>query len=570
MSGTERDRLVLVFAPIGRDAPAIAQLLANAGVEALICRALDCLMEGIAKGAGAVFLAEEGLFGKNIAGLAKWSEGQPAWSDLPFIVLTSHQDQPAVAAWRRKLLDALGNVSLLERPIQPITLASVVQTALRARSRQYEVRALIQAREQAAQELERLVIERTKALEDSNAQLRVEMNERARMEETLRQAQKMEAIGRLTGGIAHDFNNVLMVISGGLEMIERQADAARRSRLLSGMRQAAERASVLTRQLLTYSRRQKLNPEALDIARQIGGMRELLDRSLGGDVHVAFDIAPGLWPVEVDGGELELAVLNLAVNARDALTNGGTIIVRGENLAHGEESDLEGEYVRLSVIDTGAGMPPEIQARAFEPFYTTKDVGKGSGLGLAQVYGFATEAGGTVRIESEPGQGTTISIYLPRSAKMPAGHGEHATHLPVKLAAAREAGRVLLVEDDDEVATLVAEMLDQLGYDVTRAATAKAALGALADGRPVDIVFSDIMMPGGMSGVELALEIRKRRSGLPVLLTSGYAEGAAPEANNAGIRILAKPYRIEELSAALHAAMPQGASARRAPLGMAS
>jgi signal transduction histidine kinase/CheY-like chemotaxis protein len=569
MMATERDHRVLVFAPIGRDAPAVARLLSGAGIEAAICRDLKALVEEIALGTGAVFLAEEGLFGKDIAPLAGWCKSQPAWSDLPFIVLTSHQDQPAVAEWRRNLLGTLSNVSLLERPIQPITLASAVRTALRARSRQYEVRALIEAREEAAQQLERLVIERTRALEDSNAQLRREMSERARVEESLRQAQKMEAIGRLTGGIAHDFNNVLMVISGGLEMIERQGDPVRRNHLLAGMRQAAQRAAVLTRQLLTYSRRQKLKPEVLDIAQQIGGMRELLDRSLGGDVHVAFEFADGAWPVEVDGGELELAVLNLAVNARDAMPNGGSVIVRSENVSSDPDGELKGPHVRLSVIDSGTGMTPEVVARAFEPFYTTKEVGKGSGLGLAQVYGFAKESGGTVRIQSEPGKGTTIAIYLPRSDKSPSRDVGEAQALPARPAQVPEAGRVLLVEDDDEVAALVSEMLDQLGYGVTRAATAKAALGALANGRPVDVVFSDIMMPGGMNGVELALEIRKRRAELPVLLTSGYAEGAAPVASKAGIRILAKPYHIEELSAALHAATSQGASGRRPqPVGV--
>ncbi|HZR60819.1 MAG TPA: histidine kinase dimerization/phospho-acceptor domain-containing protein, partial [Xanthobacteraceae bacterium] len=319
MSSADRDCRVLIFAPIGRDAPASAELFRNAKLETDICADLTTLIAEIGTGAGVVFLAEEGLFGQDTAPLTQWVERQPAWSDLPFIVLTSHQQQPAVAVWRRNIVSALRNVSLLERPVHPITLISAVQSALRARARQYEVRALIRASEQAAQELERLVVERTHALEDANAQLRAQMEERARVEETLRQAQKMEAIGRLTGGIAHDFNNLLMVICGGLEMLQHRTDPARRQRLMDGMLQAAQRGARLTRQLLAFSRRQELKPQPIDMARQIDAMRELLDRSLGDDVHMEFEFPHVLWPVEVDPSELELVVLNLAVNARDAM-----------------------------------------------------------------------------------------------------------------------------------------------------------------------------------------------------------------------------------------------------------
>ena len=291
MGGTDHDKRVLVFAPIGRDAAASANLLGRAAIEAVVCSDLAELICSIEVGAGAVFLGEEGLFGKDLAPLTDLVHRQPAWSDLPFIVLTSHQEQPAVVNWRRKLVAALRNVSLLERPVQPITLTSAVQAALRARARQHEVRALIEARERSAQELERLVVERTRALEEANVQLRAEMAERTRVEESLRQAQKIEALGQLTGGVAHDFNNLLMVISGGLEMLDRQTDPARRRRLMDGMHQAAKRGAGLTRQLLAFSRRQELKPEAVDIARQIGSMRELLDRSLRGDVHVDFQFA---------------------------------------------------------------------------------------------------------------------------------------------------------------------------------------------------------------------------------------------------------------------------------------
>ncbi|MHC2378512.1 signal transduction histidine kinase/ActR/RegA family two-component response regulator [Bradyrhizobium liaoningense] len=467
----------------------------------------------------------------------------------------SHQpSRPAVVAWRRDIVALLRNVSLLERPVQPITLTSAVQSAMRARRRQYEIRALIAAREQTAQELEKLVVERTRELKEANEQLRLEMNERARVEETLRQAQKIEAIGQLTGGVAHDFNNLLMVISGGLDMLDRQTDPNRRRRLMDGMVQAAQRGASLTKQLLAFSRRQRLRPEAVDVAMQIGGMRELLDRSLRGDVHVEFDFPDALWPVEVDPGELELVILNLAVNARDAMPNGGTIVVRAENLPDLNDGEIAGDYVRLSVIDTGVGMPPEILSRVFEPFFTTKDVGKGSGLGLAQVHGFATQSRGTVRIKSQVGRGTSIELYMPRSLN-PASKQRHLIDFNRAVRPKKNGqGQILLVEDDDEVAALVGEMLGQLGYEVTRAASAAAALGALADGRSVDLIFSDIMMPGGMNGVELAREIRRRRSDIPVLLTSGYAEAAIHEAETAGIQILAKPYHIDELAAALNAA----------------
>ncbi|PWE80588.1 histidine kinase [Bradyrhizobium sp. SUTN9-2] len=549
----QRDHRVLVFAPVGRDGPASAELLRNANLEAISCRDLAELVTEMTAGVGTVFLAEEGLFGKDTAALAQWIAGQPPWSDLPFVVLTSHREQPSVIAWRRSIVELLRNVSLLERPVQPITLTSTIQSALRARRRQYEIRALLEAREQTAQELEKLVIERTKALEEANTQLRLEIEERARVEETLRQAQKIEAIGQLTGGVAHDFNNLLMVISGGLDMLERQTDPTRRRRLMDGMIQAAQRGASLTKQLLAFSRRQKLRPEPVDVAAQIGGMRELLDRSLRGDVHVEFDFPEQLWPVEVDPGELELVILNLAVNARDAMPNGGTIIVRGENLPDLNDGEIAGDYVRLSVVDTGVGMPPEIMSRVFEPFFTTKDVGKGSGLGLAQVHGFATQSRGTVRIQSKVGRGTSIELYLPRSFETPSDE-RHLIDLTRVRPKKSNQGQILLVEDDNEVAALVSEMLGQLGYEVTRASSAAAALGALADGRPIDLIFSDIMMPGGMNGVELAREVRTRRSDIPILLTSGYAEASVHEAESAGIEILPKPYHIDELAAALAAA----------------
>ncbi|KWV13965.1 response regulator [Xanthomonas translucens] len=548
-SSDATEHRVLVHAPIGRDGGASVELLRRGGVVACHCPDLDNLVGELEVGAAAVFVAEEGLFGRDASALFAWANAQPAWSDLPFVVLTSHQEQPSVVSWRRNLVASLRNVALLERPVQAITFTSTIKAALRARARQYEVRSLLQAQASAAQELEAQVVARTRELEEANRLLRTQMDERARVEETLRHAQKIEAIGQLTGGVAHDFNNLLMVISGGLAMLDIQTDPAVRKRLMDGMQKAAQRGAGLTRQLLAFSRRQELKPEPVDLIRQIGGMRELLDRSLRGDVHVDFDFAEDLWPIEVDPGELELVVLNLAVNARDAMPSGGTIVVRAQNLPGVGKTDPD--FIRLSIVDTGTGMAPEVKARVFEPFYTTKDIGKGSGLGLAQVHGFVQQSGGSIHIDSDLGQGTAIHLLLPRSFRAPALDERHLLDLQVTRRAPGEAGYVLLVEDDDEVAALVGEMLRQLGYQVTRVASATAALGALANERVVDIVFSDIMMPGGMNGLELVHEIRMRRQQLPILLTSGYAEAAKSAAEAEGVQILPKPYRLDELAAAL-------------------
>lgn len=544
--------IVVVYAPIGRDGPASAELLCRSGMEALVCHSVEEILQRAETDADAVFIAEEGLFGHDLEALSRWVERQPAWSDFPFVVLTSKHQQAAVAAWRQRMVATLRNVSLLERPVQSITLTSALQAAVRGRLRQYEVRALIEARELASQELEALVVERTSELEKTNLELRAQMEERARIEEALRQTQKIEAIGQLTGGIAHDFNNLLMVISGGLDMLDRRADPERRERLMDGMRQAAQRGAALTRQLLAFSRRQSLAPEAVDLALRIGRMRELLDRSLSGDVEVEVQFAADLWPAEVDPGELELVILNLAVNARDAMPDGGSILIEARNAPGESVQGTTGDFVRLTVTDTGTGIPEEVRARVFDPFFTTKEIGKGSGLGLAQVYGFARQSGGTVWIESECGRGTRVILLLPRSLRIPE---QPLEELIEDIAADASAGTVLLVDDDEEVAALVGEMLEHLGYQVTHAASATDALGVLAKARKVDVVFSDVMMPGGMNGVELAREIRTRALGVPVLLTSGYAQAAQKAASAVGVHVLAKPYRLEELATALREAI---------------
>jgi signal transduction histidine kinase/ActR/RegA family two-component response regulator len=374
-----------------------------------------------------------------------------------------------------------------------------------------------------------------------------DVSERRCVEERFRQSQKIEALGQLAGGVAHDFNNLLQVISGGIQVVSKQCEPAQKERVVAAKRQAVERGARLCRQLLAFSSRQALKAEPLDLKALIERMRELLDHGLLSSVHMEYDFARGLWPVEVDAGELELVILNLAMNARDALPEGGVIRIAARNACDMQEHGLNGDFVRLDIQDDGVGMTPAVLAHAFEPFFTTKQVGRGSGLGLAQAHGFARASGGAIDITSAASKGTTASLFLPRSARTPS----IMTHMePDQNYEAEASGRVLRVEDDDQVAALTTEMIRQLGYDTTRVASAEAALGAL-ERRGVDIVFSDVMMPGRMNGMQLAQEIRRRRPNLPVLLTSGYIEPSSRNVMSQPIKIIHKPYRMEQLRDAL-------------------
>jgi signal transduction histidine kinase/ActR/RegA family two-component response regulator len=552
---------VLVYAPIGRDGAACARLLQRDGLDAHVCADIDSLVQQAHAGVLVICVTEEALFGKNLQAVRTWLATEPAWSDPPFVVLTSRVRQVAVAAWRETMVDALGNVSLLERPMESLALTTMVRTAARSRQRQYQIRALLRAREEAAAELEDIVIHRTRQLEAANAELQRQIAERERIENSLRQAQKLEALGQLTGGVAHDFNNLLMVVSGGLQILERPVDAERRQRTMQAMQRAVDRGAGLTRQLLSFARRQTLQPRALDLSQQVRSMLEMLQRSLRGDINVELQLADDLWVVEADPGELELVIINLALNARDAMPRGGTITIRTANIPGSPHGELQGDHVGLSIIDNGMGIPPGVQARILEPFFTTKDVGKGSGLGLPQAYGFATQSGGTLQIHSEVGRGTTVRLVLPRSAMaldepQPIAPAAHAHPSPL---------HVLLVEDDNEVAALTTDMLVQLGYEVTCVGSAGAALDTLDAAGAIDAVLSDIMMPGGMSGVHLAQALRERRPGLPVVLTTGYPGEEARRAKESGIPLLPKPYLLDDLAAVLSALLAARAAAATPP-----
>jgi PAS domain S-box-containing protein len=378
--------------------------------------------------------------------------------------------------------------------------------------------------------------------------------------EQVSQAQKMEALGQLTGGIAHDFNNLLMIVSGYAQILQSRLSEQKDVQAVEAIRAAANRGEKLTRQLLAFSRRQQLMPVVVDLRQRVDSVRDMLVPSLRGNIQLICDIEDKIWPVEVDLGELELALVNIAVNARDAMPDGGTITLSARNvvLKPGSAAGaLEGEFVALAIIDTGAGMPPDVLARVFEPFYTTKPVGKGTGLGLSQVHGFANQSGGAVTLSSEPGRGTVVTIYLPHSinaAVAGAGEATAASEGPVQ-------GTVLVVEDSRDVAEVTSALLEQLGYRVVRAENAAEALRHLQQGIGVDLLFSDIVMPGAINGLGLAQICQERFPEIPVLLTSGFSDAA--QAADGRFDILRKPFELAALERAIEAALNNGNGRRR-------
>jgi two-component system NtrC family sensor kinase len=367
----------------------------------------------------------------------------------------------------------------------------------------------------------------------------------------------MEALGQLTGSIAHDFNNLLMIVSGHAQLLRRRLSDPKQLQALEAINSAVSRGEGLTRQLLAFSRRQPLSPVVVNLGERIDAVRDMLVGSLRGNIQLKCDLPAGLWPVEVDVAELELALVNVAVNARDAMPGGGTITLSARNVAlkkSDEVDQLEGDFVALAISDTGVGIAPEVLPRVFEPFFSTKPLGKGTGLGLSQVYGFAHQSGGAVVIQSTIGSGTAITLYLRRSHRVPALP-------PVERAAeaigAAAHGTILIVEDNPEVADVTASLVQQLGYRTLRAQNAADALNQLQRGSNISLVLSDIAMPGGMNGIALAQEIEQRYPSIPVLLNSAHADMAS--ASTSRFVVLRKPFQLAVLDKSLRDALERGA-----------
>jgi PAS domain S-box-containing protein len=388
-----------------------------------------------------------------------------------------------------------------------------------------------------------------------------DVTERATMEAQLRQSQKMEVVGQLTGGIAHDFNNLLAVILGNLEVIEERvsADPATRA-LVRPAVNAAERGALLTERLLAFSRKQALQPQTINLRETVTRMTELLRRTLGAGVSIEMICGMGLWACDADPGQLENAILNLAINARDAMPNGGKLTIEISNArldddyAAAQADVLPGHYVVISISDTGVGMPPEILKHVFEPFYTTKEVGKGTGLGLSMVYGFVKQSGGHVTIYSEPGKGTTVRLYFPRVRHSTTAARPNESAQPNYFA---RGETILVVEDDPDVRSLAVTLLGDLGYKVLEAGNGKTALDLLTENSHVNLLLSDVVLPGGMGGNALAAEARKISPDLPVVFMSGYTEKAVIRHGqiDPGEIMLQKPFRRAELARKLRQAL---------------
>jgi signal transduction histidine kinase len=537
----------IILAPQGRDSQVALMLLNEAGVDGIISSDLPKLCRELEEGAGLLLIAAEALLGCDLEPLLGLIDQQPAWSDLPIVLLTHHggpEQNPA-----SRFGPQLGNVTFLERPFHPETLISLVNTALRGRRRQYEARDRLVDLSQSELRLQNTLETLEQQVEERTAQLR-------HNEEVLRQSQKMEAVGQLTGGIAHDFNNMLTGIIGSLELLRRRLARGRTEDLDSlidlGVT-SANRAAGLTHRLLAFSRRQSLDSKPVEMNTLVVSMGELLQRSINESIRLDMQLSEQLWVAEADPNQLESALLNLVINARDAMPDGGNLVVTTANrkldaMFTKPHSNLKpGDYVVLSVTDNGCGMPESTINRAFDPFFTTKPIGQGTGLGLSMIYGFSKQSRGHVAIQSEVGEGTTVSLFLPRfGGDLPQDYPVD-NHHPLF---AQDGETVMIVEDDPAVRALVSTVLSDLGYAFVEACDADSAVPIFDSSQRIDLLISDVGLPG-MNGRQLAEIGRQYRPGLKVLFITGYAEHAAVRGGflDSGMQMITKPFTFDLLTA---------------------
>jgi len=537
----------IILAPLGRDGALALMMLNEAGYSGIVATDLNSLCEALAQGSGLLIIAAEALRGVDLAPLLDYLHRQPAWSDLPIVLMTHHGGSEQNGSSHLSRL--LGNVTFLERPFHPVTLISLVSTALRGRRRQYEARDRLIDLSESELRLQRTLETLEQQVEERTAQLR-------HNEEALRQSQKMEAVGQLTGGIAHDFNNMLTGIIGSLELLRRRVSRGKLDDLDSlidlGVT-SANRAAGLTHRLLAFSRRQSLDSKPVEINQLVVSMGELLQRSINESIKLDMRLTGELWTAEADPNQLESALLNLVINARDAMPGGGQLLVETSNrhldnvftAAYGTLTP--GDYVELSVSDTGCGIPENVMGRVFDPFFTTKPIGQGTGLGLSMIYGFARQSRGHVTLHSEVGKGTTVSLFLPRFI------GEITANLPADPALppfANAGETVLIVEDDPAVRVLVSAVLKELGYAFVEASDADTAVPIIESDQRIDLMISDVGLPG-MNGRQLAEIGRQIRPDLKVLFITGYAEHAAVRGGflDPGMQLITKPFTFDLLTA---------------------
>lgn len=551
---------MLILAPNGRDAEVVASVLGKEGLESRQVASLGALRAEIRRGAAAAIVCEEAISADERGEIAQLLTDQEPWSDFPFVVLLSRRAGP-MPPYLKSTLASLGNVVLLERPLSAETLASAGTAAIRARARQYAARDVLADREAVASELallnkhlEERVQQRTKALAQANDRLSAEVMERERVQKIAIQAQKLEALGRLTGGVAHDFNNVLSVIMGNVELIAMFAPNDVTRARAKAAQAACKKGAKLTGQLLAFARNQSLSLRPLPISSLFQNVEQLARPLLGPDIELVFHICEGVTGALCDASQLEMALLNLAINSRDAMSGRGRLIINAVRSTPPRSLLPQGSYVRIAVADNGMGMTPEVAAKAFEPFFTTKEVGAGTGLGLSQVYGMAEQSGGAAQVESALGQGTVVEIWLQ------AADGGESLEQELPVDPREVAGlSVLVVEDDSAVRAGIVDALQSLDCHVAFAESAEQGFAALHVSKP-DLLLTDYLMPG-MTGAELAIKAREAFPDLPVLIATGYADMEEIEQAVGADSILRKPFHLSDLTNAVARAARRGTRA---------